>query len=112
MRNPAAARKLLTEEAIAAEATDDARRRPCLSLRLPLDQGQSGLRQGARNRYWFNEGAREGMLFQLNGEVFDKGLYAHADSTFTFPPGGKWKTFTATIGLREGIGHSALNSGE
>lgn len=42
------------------------------------------------------------MLLKLNGQIFDKGLYAHAKSEFIFPLGGKWKTFTATVGLRDG----------
>jgi hypothetical protein len=42
------------------------------------------------------------MLLKINGEVFAKGLYAHSNSEFIFPLGGKWRIFSATIGLRDG----------
>ncbi len=125
MRDPARAAKLLTAEAIAAAPTEEARRRLRLLRTMsepepePVDLANSaatrallsdarwtkaevGWGKVARNRYWFNEGAWEGMLLKLNGTVFAKGLYAHAKSAFIFPLGGKWKTFTATIGLRDG----------
>ena len=42
------------------------------------------------------------MLLKIRGQVFAKGLYAHANSVFTFPLGGKWQTFTGTVGLQDG----------
>ena len=39
---------------------------------------------------------------QLGGQFFDKSLYAHAPSRYVFDLGAKWKTFTATVGLRDG----------
>jgi len=125
MRNPAEAKKLLTDEAIAAAPTDEARRRLRLLSALqnpepkPVDlvttksaraflsdarwtKAEVGWGKVARNRYWFIPGQWQGVLLQLNGEVFDKGLYAHSDSTFSFPLGGNWQTFTATVGLRDG----------
>jgi hypothetical protein len=41
-------------------------------------------------------------LLKLGGQFYDKGLYAHSSARFVFPVNGKWKTFTATIGLRDG----------
>ena len=125
MRDPASAEKLLTGEAIMSAPGDEARRRlhllsemreirtefvdltETLAGRVFLSdarwtKAEVGWGKVARNRYWFNEGQWEGMLLKINGEVFDKGLYAHATSDFTFPLGGNWKTFTATIGLRDG----------
>ncbi len=125
MRTPVAAAKLLTEQAIAAEPGEESRRRLRLLLAMtqpepePVDltatkapriflsdarwtKAEVGWGKIARNRYSFNQGQWEGMLLKLQGQVFDKGLYAHAKSEFTFPLGGNWKTFTATIGLRDG----------
>ncbi len=125
MRHPADAKKLLTDEALATAPTDEARRRLRLLRALqnpepePLDltttkaaraflsdarwtKAEVGYGKVVRNRFYFNQGGWEGLLLQLKGEVFDKGLYAHANSVFTFPLGGNWKTFTATVGLRDG----------
>ena len=40
----------------------------------------------------------------IDGKVYPKGLYAHADSSYVFPLNGGWRTFTATVGLRDGAG--------
>jgi hypothetical protein len=56
----------------------------------------------ARNHYWFDEHIRNGVFLQLGGKFYDKGLYAHSDSRYIFPLDGKWKTFTATVGIRDG----------
>ena len=125
MREPAQAGKLLTEEAIASAASEETRRRLRLLRAMqnpepePIDlttakaprvflsdarwtKAEVGWGKVARNRYWFNQGQWEGLLLNIKGEVFGKGLYAHADSAFVFPLGGNWKTFTATVGLRDG----------
>lgn len=60
----------------------------------------------ARNFNWFDEKIQEGVFLQLGGQFFDKGLYAHAPSRYAFDLAGKWKTFTATVGLRDG-GHGS-----
>ena len=39
---------------------------------------------------------------ELGGAFFAKGLFAHADSRYTFNFDGKWKTFEATVGLQPG----------
>lgn len=125
MRNPAQAAKLLTDEAIAAAPNDEARRRLRLLRDMknpepePVDlatakaarvflsdarwtKAEVGWGKVARNRYWFHPGQWEGALLKLGGEVFAKGLYAHSKSEFVFPLGGNWKTFSATVGLRDG----------
>jgi len=65
-------------------------------------EAQVGWGKVARNHYWFDEHIHNGVLFRLGGERFDKGLYAHSSSRYVFPVAGKWKTFTATIGLQDG----------
>ncbi|HZJ15060.1 MAG TPA: NPCBM/NEW2 domain-containing protein [Chthoniobacteraceae bacterium] len=125
MRDPAQAEKLLTDDAIAAAPTEESRRRLRLLRAMrepepePIDlttthaarvflsdarwsKAEVGWGKVARNRYWFIPGRWQGMLLKLHGEVFAKGLYAHSNSEFIFPLGGKWKTFSATIGLRDG----------
>ncbi|MES2476493.1 MAG: NPCBM/NEW2 domain-containing protein [Verrucomicrobiota bacterium] len=125
MRDPAQAKKFLTDEAILASKDGEIRRR----LRLldamrkpdpePIDltsatsgraylsdarwtQAEVGWGKVTRNRYSFSRERWEGLFLKMDGEVFGKGLYAHADSVFAFPIGGNWKTFSAVIGLREG----------
>jgi len=44
----------------------------------------------------------QGVLLKLAGKVYDKGLYAHAKSAYVFPLAGRWQTFCATVGLRDG----------
>jgi NPCBM/NEW2 domain len=125
MRDPAQAARLLSAEALATAPNAEARRRLQLLQAMqdpapePIDPTISeaprlylsdaawtsaavGWGKVVRNRYWFNPNQWEGALLQLNGQVFNKGLYAHADSKFTFPLDGKWKTLTATVGLRDG----------
>ncbi len=125
MSNLAQAKKLLTDEAIAAAPTEEARRRLRLLRTLsesepkPIDltvsepavtflsdarwsKAEVGWGKVVRNRYWFQPNQRQGVFLKLNGEIFEKGLYAHSNSTFTFPLAGRWKTFTATIGLQDG----------
>lgn len=125
MRDPATGAKFLTDVAIAAAPTAEART-GLQALRGMTDpeptpvnllsssasslylsdaawsKASVGWGKVARNRYWFNRGQWEGMLLMIDGKVFAKGLYAHADSTYVFPLGGGWRTFTATVGLRDG----------
>ncbi|HEY3863047.1 MAG TPA: NPCBM/NEW2 domain-containing protein [Verrucomicrobiae bacterium] len=56
----------------------------------------------ARNHYWFDDDIQNGVFLLLGGQFFDKGLYAHSNARYVFPLAGKWKTFTAIIGLRDG----------
>jgi hypothetical protein len=125
MRHPAQAANLLAADVIAAAPSEEARRRLELLRAMrtpepdPIDltitdaarvyisdarwsKAEVGWGKVARNRYWFHPGQWEGMLLKLNGEVFSKGLYAHANSQFVFPLDGKWKSFSSSIGLREG----------
>lgn len=61
-----------------------------------------GWGQVARNHFSFDSGGAGGVLLRLDGKFFDKGLYAHSTARYVFPLDGKWKTFTATIGLQDG----------
>jgi hypothetical protein len=61
-----------------------------------------GWGQVARNYFWFDQGIQNGIFLTLGGRFYDKGLYAHSAARYAFALNGKWKTFTATIGLRDG----------
>ncbi|MES2696086.1 MAG: NPCBM/NEW2 domain-containing protein [Verrucomicrobiota bacterium] len=55
-----------------------------------------------RNHFWFSENFDRGVFLKLEGRFYDEGLYAHSPSRYAFALDGTWKTFTATIGLRDG----------
>ena len=61
-----------------------------------------GWGQMARNHFWFDARNQNGVLLKLGDKFFNKGLYAHSSARYVFPVDGKWKTFTATIGLQDG----------
>ena len=118
------ARSFLTQEAIADAASAEDRRKLRL-LRAVLDpapplalagiaegraflsdvawtEAQTGWGQPARNHFWFDEKNTVGIFLQLGRQFFDQGLYAHSPSRYAFALDGKWKSFTATVGLRDG----------
>lgn len=61
-----------------------------------------GWGQMARNHTWFDRDNQNGVFLMVGGRFHDKGLYAHSASRYVFDLGGQWKTFTATIGIRDG----------
>ena len=63
---------------------------------------QVGWGAPARNHAWFDEKSHPGVVLIVHGRLYSKGLYAHSPSRYTFALDGKWKRFTATIGLRDG----------
>ncbi len=65
-------------------------------------EAKVGWGQVARNYFWFDEHIQNGVFLMLGGQFYDKGLYAHSSARFVFPVGGRWQSFTATIGLRDG----------
>jgi hypothetical protein len=125
MRSPDDAKQFLTDEAIARATSAEARRRLKLLQRMTLPEPQPvdltttsetrvfvsdaawakaevGWGKVARNRYDPVPDVWQGLLLKLTGKVYDKGLYAHAKSAFVFPLAGRWQTFSATVGLRDG----------
>jgi hypothetical protein len=56
----------------------------------------------ARNHYWFDAQVQNGVFLTLDGQFYEKGLYAHSSSRYVFDAGGKWKTFKTTVGIRDG----------
>lgn len=56
----------------------------------------------ARNHYWFDDRIQQGVFLLLGGQLIEKGLYAHSPSRYAFRLDRKWRTFTATVGLRDG----------
>ena len=65
-------------------------------------EAKVGWGEVTRNHFWLGEAERGGVMLYVNGTFFDKGLYAHAPARYVFPLAGRWKTFTATIGLQDG----------
>lgn len=65
-------------------------------------EAQVGWGEPARNHAWFDERSHPGVLVIVHGRMFTKGLWAHAPSRYAFALDGRWQTFTATVGLREG----------
>lgn len=118
------ARTFVDEVAIAAAPTLEAARklrvlRTVLDPATPFDlqtvpgdtaflsdvvwtEAQVGWGKVARNHYWFDEHIQNGVLLKLGGQFYDQGLYAHSSARYVFPVAGKWKTFTAIIGLQDG----------
>jgi hypothetical protein len=56
----------------------------------------------ARNSFWSDERFQMGTFLTLDQKFYEKGLYAHSPSRYGFAVEQKWKTFTATVGLRDG----------
>jgi NPCBM/NEW2 domain len=118
------ARALVTDQAIAAAPTEEAKRklrvlRAVLDPPAPIDlasvatdtaylsdatwtDARVGWGQVARNHNWFDKRIQNGVFLFLRGKFYDKGLYAHSPSRYAFALDGRWKIFTAAIGLRDG----------
>ena len=118
------ARELVSDAAIAAAPAPEAARKlrllrsvfdPTEPVDLQTVPGDSAFLSDATwtDAKWVGDKLRE-IIFRstgtfriwscctLGGQIFDKGLYAHSPARYVFPVAGKWKTFTATIGLRDG----------
>jgi hypothetical protein len=124
MKRRRSARKLVSDQAISAAPTLDAQRRlrvlrAVVEPPKPIDLGRTTGNQAflsdaawtsarvgwgtvARNSFWFDDDFRNGVFLELDGQFYDKGLYAHSPSRFTFLVNRKWKTFQSTVGLRDG----------
>lgn len=118
------ARDHLSDAAIAQAATPEARRQlrilraviePVSPVALAQVAGDRaflsdviwidakvGWGKPARNHYWFDEQVQDAVFLKLDGKVFEKGLFAHAPSRYAFALDARWKTLSATIGLRDG----------
>jgi hypothetical protein len=118
------ARKFLTDQAISAAPTPEAKRklrvlRGIVEPPRPIDLSRStssqvflsdamwtdarvGWGQVARNSFWFDDRFRNGVFLQLGGRFYDKGLYAHSPSRYAFTVNRQWKSFQSTVGLRDG----------
>jgi hypothetical protein len=118
------ARKFVSDEVLAAAPTPEAARklrllRAVLDPTAPIDlatvqdrsaflsdvkwtEAKVGWGQVARNYFWFDQDIQNGVFLVLAGRLYDKGLYAHSPARYVFDLDRRWKTFTATIGLRDG----------
>ena len=124
MKHQADAQQFVDDAVIATAPTQEAKRKiqllrsvlnPVVPVALDTLPGDSaflsdaawtdaavGWGQVARNYFWFDEHIQNGVFLSLGGRFFDKGLYAHSPARYVFPVNGKWNTFTATVGLRDG----------
>lgn len=58
-----------------------------------------GWKEVARN--YFTREAEYKFFLENQGKLYCKGLYAHSPSSYVFNLGGKWKKFSAIVGLRD-----------
>ena len=61
-----------------------------------------GWGEPARNHTWPDLNAWPGVVLIVQGRMYAKGLYAHAPSRYAYALDGRWKRFSATVGLRDG----------
>ena len=66
------------------------------------ESAEVGWGKPCRNHYDFRPQGSRNFYLQLNGTIYQHGLYAHSGSNYVFKLDGKWKHFTAGIGLRDG----------
>jgi hypothetical protein len=59
-----------------------------------------GWEKPLRNHYGFEENK---FFLQLKGKIYEKGLYAHSPSIYSFKLEKKWKRFSARIGIQQGL---------
>lgn len=58
-----------------------------------------GYEQTARN--YFTLESEINFFLQLDGKLYSKGLFAHSPSSYVFNLDSQWKSFSATVGLRD-----------
>lgn len=63
------------------------------------EKASVGWEEIARN--YFTRERKQTFFLELQGAIFSKGLYAHSPSSYVFNLDGKWKTFSAMVGLRD-----------
>lgn len=63
----------------------------------------------ARNQYFRGNTNQDKLVLELGGELYEKVLYAHAPSVYTFKIGKEWKHFKAAGGLQAGTGSMGLS---
>ena len=63
------------------------------------EEASVGWQKVARNYFTCESDAV--FFLVLQGELYKKGLYAHSPSSYVFNLNGKWKSFSATVGLRD-----------
>ena len=52
-------------------------------------------------RNYFSKESEFKLFLKLKGKLYNKGLYAHSPASFVYNLDRKWKTFSATIGIRD-----------
>ena len=70
------------------------------------ESAEAGFGEPARNRVYANpkkaKRNKSGVLLQIGGIFYKKGLYGHANSRFVFDLDGKWSNFESVAGLQTG----------
>ncbi len=56
---------------------------------------------GVLARNYYSKDSELKLFLKLKGKLYSKGLYAHSPALHVFNLDSKWKTFSATIGLRD-----------
>ena len=64
------------------------------------EEAYVGWEKVARNYFTIEKESK--FFLELNGVLYPKGLYAHSPALYTFKLSKRWKTFKATVGLRDG----------
>ena len=75
--------------------------------RVKWDDAHVGWMKPARNHFPRDVDPQQPFLF-LAGELHADGLYAHQPSNYEYDLAGRWKTFTAEVGLQSGARGSAV----
>lgn len=106
LKSPDARRNLQVLRTI-AEPTTPADPATAPGDRLALSEATStearvGWGEPVRNAFWSSDPLKDGVFLRLKGEIYAKGLYAHAPSSYAFRLDGRWRTFRSTVGLRDG----------
>lgn len=94
--------KVLQQATVAAEPIDlHATQQKKVSLSdAKWDSAKVGW--GTAERNLFDRKQPNRLFLDLGGKFYDKGLYAHAASSFEFTLAKRWKSFSATVGVRDG----------
>jgi hypothetical protein len=128
--DPASARRRLTDEYIAAAGREENKRRLTHLRTLLMDprplvepsaatedtlflsdavskEAAVGWGEPVRNRMGGAPQVTGHLLLFAAGRFYDKGLYAHSPSRYTFQLDGKWKTFDTGAAIQDGDSRTA-----
>ena len=70
-------------------------------------QAKVGWRKARANIYGIENNKDKKLFLEIDGQLFSKGLYAHAPSIYTYNLNAKWNEFTTSFGFRDGADNTA-----